>query len=98
MDLVEEASLIWQFWLRTPSSFSPSALEEKGLLLACHVDSAQRGPTRGDPDRLRQVLINLINNAIKFTEKGEIVVAVTRTGDAPFDSLRSLRSTVRKNR
>jgi signal transduction histidine kinase/DNA-binding response OmpR family regulator len=51
--------------------------EKKGLLLACHVDPAARGSVRGDPDRLRQILVNLINNAIKFTERGEVVVRVT---------------------
>ncbi len=58
-------------------------VEKKGLLLACHVDPAIGHPARGDPDRVRQVLINLINNALKFTEKGEIVVRVTRAGDGP---------------
>ncbi len=63
--------------------------EKKGLLLACHVDPAVRYPARGDPDRVRQVLVNLVNNAIKFTEKGEIVVRVT------LDAEEADRATVR---
>ena len=74
---------------------------QKGLSLRLDIDQAE-GTYRGDPTRLRQILLNLISNALKFTHEGEIVVAaaaedgrlrvaVSDTGEgiAP-DTLRSL--------
>ncbi|MBI1907250.1 MAG: response regulator [Rhodocyclales bacterium] len=52
----------------------------KGLSFACRMAADLPPHVRGDPVRLRQILTNLINNAIKFTERGEIVVEVSRTG------------------
>jgi len=50
--------------------------EQKGLELVCHVLPDVPSVTVGDPGRLRQVLVNLIGNAIKFTERGQILVQV----------------------
>ncbi|MFA5182084.1 MAG: response regulator [Syntrophales bacterium] len=56
---------------------------DKGLDLICHLQPDLPLDVIGDPLRLRQSLTNLIGNAIKFTEKGEIVVAVK--AGAPID-------------
>ncbi len=55
---------------------------QKQLELLLHVDPAVPDRVMGDPGRLRQVIVNLVGNAVKFTESGEIEVAVTLVGDA----------------
>ncbi len=50
---------------------------EKNLDLAYLYDSATPGAIISDPTRLRQVFINLVGNALKFTEKGEVVVEIS---------------------
>ncbi len=57
---------------------------QKGLELAFEIEPSVPDALIGDPGRLRQIIVNLVGNGIKFTEQGEVVVHVnskSRTGD-----------------
>jgi len=64
------------FWERASS---------KGLDLAAHIDANVPAAIEGDPVRLSQILSNLVNNALKFTDSGHVMVSVERQDDGTGD-------------
>jgi CheY-like chemotaxis protein/HPt (histidine-containing phosphotransfer) domain-containing protein len=71
-----------EFSLRTTIEETVKALalraQQRGVELVYQVQPDVDDLLLGDPDRLRQILVNLLNNAIKFTDKGEIVLRVRK--------------------
>ena len=65
-----------------------ASAEAKGLTLTWRIDPDAQGAYLGDSGRIAQILSNLLGNAVKFTDHGEVVLGVDRVGD-------SLRFTVR---
>lgn len=70
-DLVEQSA-----------QFIAARTHEKGVELICSLDADLPSHVIGDPTRIRQVLLNLLGNAVKFTAQGEIALTVTRDLDA----------------
>ncbi|MHC2071032.1 response regulator [Bremerella sp. T1] len=65
----------------------------KGLELVCDIRSEVPAEVLGDPVRLRQIIVNLVGNAIKFTESGEVVLRV-ECDSAPTDEMVELKFSV----
>lgn len=77
----------------TMTLLAPSA-HDKGLELTLRIDSQLPDLLSGDPLRLQQILTNLVGNAIKFTEQGNVDLQILRTGELHDDQV-PLRITVR---
>ena len=64
--------------VREAVSFFSVVAESKGLKLECAIDPNIPLEIHGDANKIRQILINLIGNAVKFTEKGAVLVKVSQ--------------------
>jgi signal transduction histidine kinase/DNA-binding response OmpR family regulator len=67
--------------MRAAVKASALRAHQKGLELLCDVDGGVPEMVVGDPTRIRQILINLIGNATKFTAAGEVVVRAEMAGE-----------------
>ncbi len=72
-----------QLFLQQLTLLRPRA-EAQGLSLALQMDPAVKGWVQGDPQRVAQVLVNLVGNAIKFTREGGVTVSAHRSEDGDF--------------
>ncbi len=68
--------------VREAAALVSAAASAKGLRLSVSVPEDAPSPLLGDPHRLRQVLLNFLSNAVKFTEKGSIVASLTKLESA----------------
>ncbi len=74
---IEKSSFFVDSLVDSVSSLIRSGAQEKGLEIACHVSDSVPKVLFGDPDRLRQVLLNLAWNAVKFTDTGSVTIDVS---------------------
>ncbi|MGV3621137.1 MAG: ATP-binding protein [Archangium sp.] len=58
-----------------------AVVQKKGIELTLDIAAEAKGPVRGDAARIRQIINNLVGNAVKFTDKGAVRVKVSRQGD-----------------
>jgi signal transduction histidine kinase/DNA-binding response OmpR family regulator len=73
---LEHQSLVIRECVEDALDLSAARAADKSLELACTIESGTPETIVGDVTRLRQVLVNLVANAVKFTARGEVVVAV----------------------
>ena len=79
---LEVADVNLRALIRDVTTLAEGLAAHKGLTLSVKIDADVPEEFRGDPIRLRQILFNLVGNAIKFTKHGEVAIAVALKRDA----------------
>jgi len=92
---LESVNFNLQLLISDVVKITTAQLEGKGIQIFIDFDPAVHPFLEGDPTRLRQVLVNLLGNAIKFTQKGKIGVIVTQDMDKSTDEVIAVRVIVR---
>ena len=84
---LEQAPLDLRETIETSVELVAARADEKELEIACQIAADTPIGFVGDPTRLKQICLNLLNNAVKFTEQGEVVLSVAKVdgGSAPGD-------------
>ena len=83
----EEIGFDLRYAVESAAEIMARNAQEKSIEFTCFVDTASEVRLLGDPERLRQVLVNLAGNAIKFTDKGNVDIyarTVREEGDRVF--------------
>ncbi|MBT8366797.1 MAG: response regulator, partial [Deltaproteobacteria bacterium] len=81
----EQSPFSFQHFMDDSLKIMAMKSHEKGIELSYHIASGVPDRLLGDPIRLRQVLLNLVDNAIKFTDKGEVVIYVAVLALTEYD-------------
>ena len=94
MEIAEETTDLWQLFAQISDIFKPR-LADKDIELLFNIDPSLPQFASVDPIRLRQIMINLLGNAVKFTESGEIEMLIEKTAKQQDNQTAEYRFVVR---